>query len=71
MNAERREWVRVTRHKDGTAAVTVTVAEGSAVVKWTEKGYSSGLMKSTQTAREHAHRGLNAVLNALQEPVSL
>ena len=67
MNAERREWVRVTRHKDGTAAVTV--AEGSAVVKWTEKGYSSGLMKSTLTAREHAHRGLDAVLNALQEPV--
>ena len=67
MNAERREWVRVTRHKDGAAAVTV--AEGSAVVKWTEKGYSSGLMKSTLTAREHAHRGLDAVLNALQEPV--
>lgn len=69
MNTARREWIKVTRRENGTAAVTVTVSEGPATVRWTEKGYSSGLMKSTMFAREHAHRGLDAVLQATQEPV--
>lgn len=66
MNAARKEWVRITRRETGIAAVTVTVSEDEAVVKWTEKAYSSEIEKSTTRAREKAHRALNAALSVVR-----
>ena len=66
MNAARKEWVRITRRETGIAAVTVTVSEDEAVVKWTEKTYSSEIEKGAKTAREKAHRALDAALKVIR-----
>lgn len=67
----RKEWVRITRSPNGTAAVTVTVTvtvqQDEAVVRWTEKAYSSQIEKSTTLAREKAHRALSAALGVIRD----
>ena len=63
----RKEWVRITRSPNGTAAVTVTVQQDEAVVRWTEKAYSSQIEKSTTLAREKAHRALSAALGVIRD----
>lgn len=63
----RKEWVRITRSPNGTAAVTVTVQQDEAVVRWTEKAYSSQIEKSTALAREKAHRALSAALGVIRD----
>lgn len=63
----RKQWVKITRNQNGIAAVTVTVQEGEAVVRWTEKAYSSQIEKSTTLAREKAHRALSAALRAIRD----
>lgn len=66
MNAELKEWVKVS-HSPKTTTVTVSLVEGNLSVRWSVKTYSTAIKGGVREARAGATKALDELKIALAE----